>query len=272
MDEFTEKEQLEMLRAWWSEYGNYVIGGIVVGVAIIVGLSQYRSQTTATQTEASTTYETVVEAVANGSLEEAEAAATELYEKYASTVYPAQARLAMARLYMDNGRDEDAAKSLQVLVGGGSDSELRLVARMRLAKIYLYQGKAQEVIDLLSNVDEGAFTARYSEAIGDAHVALGQFNDAQEAYLRAIADDPKLPTVDRVLVQMKIDDLPEAVAVVDASASIAPAASSAEVAPPAGEVANDAADSDDTADNGAAAETAADPASDETGTTIGDAQ
>jgi predicted negative regulator of RcsB-dependent stress response len=209
VEELTEKEQLEEMRAWWSEYGNYVMGGIVVGIALMVGIGQYRSSTENTQIEASALYESVFEAVADGKTEDAEAAASELYDDYASTVYPAQARLAMARLYMDKGRDKDAADALSSLVDAEPESELGLIARLRLAKVLLYQDKPLEVIDLLSNLDDSAFTPRYSEVIADAHVMLGQYSDARDAYLLAMADSATMPTVDRVLVQMKFDDLPE---------------------------------------------------------------
>jgi len=209
VEDLTEKEQIEEMRAWWSEYGNYVMGGIVVGIALMVGIGQYRSSTENTQIEASALYETVFEAVADGKAEGAEAAASELYFDYASTVYPAQARLAMARLYMDKGRDKDAADSLSSLVDAEPDSELGLIARLRLAKVLLYQDKPLEVIDLLDNLEDSAFTPRYSEVIADAHVMLGQYSDARDAYLLAMADSATMPTVDRVLVQMKFDDLPE---------------------------------------------------------------
>ena len=45
------------------------------------------------------------------------------------------------------------------------------------------------------------------------------WDDAREAYLRAMADNATNPTVDRVLLQMKVDDLPEVVeAVAETSA------------------------------------------------------
>jgi len=209
VDDLSEKEQIEKMREWWSEYGNYVIGGIVVGVALLVGIAQYRASTENAQTQASALYESVFEAATEGEVDEAEAAASDLYENYEATVYPAQARLAMARLYMDKGRDQDAADTLQTLVNSEPESELGLIARLRLAKVLLYQDKAQEVVDLLSNTTATAFTARFNEALGDAYVALGQYADAKDAYFVAMADNAAMPTVDRVLVQMKVDDLPE---------------------------------------------------------------
>lgn len=211
MNDLSEKEQIEQMRAWWSEYGNYVIGGIVVGIGLMVGVGQYRSHTESTQTDASALYETMFEAVAEGDTEEAEAAATDLYTNYGTTVYPSQARLAMARHYMDKGRDQDAADALRAIVDAEPDSELGLIARLRLAKVLLYQDKPLEVVDLLSSRTDSAFAARYSEALGDAYVSLGQYDDARDAYFLSMADSATMPTVDRVLVQMKVDDLPDTV-------------------------------------------------------------
>ena len=210
MDDLSEKEQIQQMRAWWSEYGSYVVGGIVVGIVLIVGFSQYRSNARTQQTEASILYETLFDAVADGDTNDAEVAAADLYTNYASTVYPSQARLAMARMYMDKGRDQDAADALRAIFDQEPGSELGLIARLRLAKVLLYQDKAGDVVELLSGRTESAFAARYSEALGDAYVSLGMHDDAREAYLLAIADSAAIPTVDRVLVQMKIDDLPEA--------------------------------------------------------------
>lgn len=197
------------MRAWWSDYGNYVIGGVVVGVAIMVGIGQYRSHTVQKETEASGLYETVFESVSGGDLEAAESAAADLFADYGSTVYPNQARLALARLYMDKGRDQDAANALRTVIAEEPDSEIGLVARLRLAKVLIYQNDASGVVELLKGVDAGAFMARYSEALGDAYVMLREYADARDAYLVAMSDNAARPTVDRALVQMKLDDLPD---------------------------------------------------------------
>lgn len=212
MNDLSEKEQIEQMRAWWSEYGNYVMGGIVVGIGIMVGIGQYRSHMESTQTEASGIYETVVGAVADGNVEEAEAAARELFEDYDATAYPAQARLALARLYMDKGRDQDAADALQAVVDEYPDSEIGHVARLRLSKVLIYQNNPQAVVDLLNDVGDSAFAARFGETLGDAHVLLGNYDDARDAYLLAMSDNASRPTVDRALVQMKLDDLPQVAA------------------------------------------------------------
>jgi len=220
----SEKEQIEAMRDWWRENGRFVIGGIVLGVGILVGWNQWKEYRLTARLEASARYETLANQVSGGMVDAAEANAKELYENYASTSYAALARLAMARLYMDRGRDQDAADTLEALLAIRGGTETQMVGRLRLAKIYLYQEKPQEVVDLLSGFEDTAFAARYDELLGDAHAALGQIPDAAAAYARAMADDPRAPTVNRSLIQMKIVDLPDDEPALEEAASEEPAA------------------------------------------------
>lgn len=209
VEDLSEKEQLEVMRTWWQENGRYVIGGIVLGIALLAGWNYWQSGKRTAQLEASALYETLLENVASGSVEPAESTAASLYDKYGATPYAAQARLALARLYMDKGRDQDATVVLRALLDSRGNAQLKPVARLRLARVLLYQEKAAEAIELLSGQADSAFSARFNEVLGDAYVALGRFDEAAEAYAVAISDDPTKLTVDRTLVQMKINDLPE---------------------------------------------------------------
>ena len=209
MEDLSEKEQLDAMRTWWSENGTYVIGGIVVGILIIFGLNQYRSSIAEAEIAASTLYEDVMFAAGRENLDAAEEAAAKLYADFDASPYAAQARLAMARIYMDNARDQDAADALTALIESNPDGELAMVGRVRLAKILLYQNKADEVIALARDHSDNAFSSRLNEVLGDAYVSLERYAEAEAAYIAALNDNPQAPTVDVSLVQLKINDLPE---------------------------------------------------------------
>ena len=51
------------------------------------------------------------------------------------------------------------------------------------------------------------FSGRYNEVRGDIHVALGNPDSARLAYAQALTTGDS-EMIDRVLVQMKLDDLP----------------------------------------------------------------
>jgi predicted negative regulator of RcsB-dependent stress response len=208
-DLISEKEQIEQLRSWWSEYGGYVIGGLGLGIALLAGLNYYTNSKLEAQLEASVLYESLTQQVVSGSLEAAEAVADELSMDYASTSYAAQAQFAMARLYMDKNRDQDAADALSAIIASDADEELKLVARARLARVLLYQNKAQEVVDMLEGQESEAFGPVYQELLGDAYYALGRVEDAQVAYQNVMLNPLSRDLVDQQLVQWKALDLPE---------------------------------------------------------------
>jgi len=230
----SEKEQIEEIKAWWSEYGRYVIAGVVITVGLLVGYNQYQDNKLAAQREASVLFETLTEHVDKGDLERAEQVAGELENDYANTAYAPQSKLAMARLYMDKNRDQDAVDVLTELINLRGNREIRHVGRARLARILLYQDKPEEVIALLEDQDAPAFAARYAESLGDAWALLGDVDKAAEAYRAALADTSQ--SVNRNLVQMKLADLPRARASTPAAEDTAEdSAAGSEAQAPAGE-------------------------------------
>lgn len=208
MNDLTEKEQLDELRAWWAENRWMVIGGVALGIAIIAGIKMRGSHEMETALKASSQYEALLEEVAAERTDPARTIADTLFDEYQDTVYADQARLAMARLYMDRGRDADAADVLRPLAMDRGDEPMQLVARLRLARILLYQEKPDEVLEFLKVPKDSAFAARYNEVIGDAHFALGDFDKAAESYNAVLADERGQQTVDVALVRMKLGDLP----------------------------------------------------------------
>ena len=196
------------MRAWWSDYGFYVIGGIVLGAAALFAINYYQSSVREAQIQASALYDTLTDHVVDGRVDAAESVAGQIAADFGDSAYAPQAHLALARLYMDQNRDQDAADTLRELLAGNADDMFKQIARIRLGKILLYQDKADEVIELLDTEHSQAFAARYSEVLGDAYSKLSRFDDAREAYQRALAETNQAATIDQSFVQLKLLDLP----------------------------------------------------------------
>lgn len=208
-DLLSEKEQIEQIRTWWSEYGNYVIGGVLAGAIGLFGYNYYQNSQMNARLEASALYESMTNYVVSGDLERAVSTTSQLETEYGSTVYASQAKLAMGRLYMDRNRDQDAVDVLRALIDSDAGEELKDVARARVARILLYQDKAQDAVDLLEGRDSVAFGAIFSELLGDAYHALGRIEDAEAAYRSALMNPMAQSTIDQEFVQWKVLDLPQ---------------------------------------------------------------
>ncbi|HNP37265.1 MAG TPA: tetratricopeptide repeat protein [Woeseiaceae bacterium] len=208
-DLLSEKEQIEKLRGWWSSYGAYVVAGIVLGALALFGINYFQSSNTEAELEASALYDELSDDVVDGDLDAAEVVTDQLRSNHADSAYTAQAMLALARLYMDQNRDQDAADQLRALLASPAIPEFKDVARLRLAKLLLYQNKADEVLTLLEGVpDDGAFAARFAEAKADAYVALDRPDEARSAYERALSEPSQQATINQAFVQLKLLDLP----------------------------------------------------------------
>lgn len=202
MDEYlSEKEQIQKIRQWWKENGLYIIAGLVLGVAGLAGWNYWQAWQTRQAEAASLAYADLARAVEGGDRAAAEAGFAALGADYARTPYMDQARLMMARLYVETGEPEQAATQLRAVVDTTGDPELEQVARLRLARVLLALGRHDEALGLLAPADAGAFAARYHEARGDILADRGDAPAAAEEYDAALAADDG--TVDRGLVQMK---------------------------------------------------------------------
>lgn len=212
MDEYlSEKEQIEKLRGWWSDNGSWVIAGIALGVALLVGWNGWQGYVTRRAEEASALYTQLAALSVKGDLAGAERdqaldIGQRLKSGFAATPYDEQGALALARINVDAGFLDEAAAELDYVLNQSDDPELAMVARVRLARIRLQQDRLDDAAAVLAVEDAGAFKARVAELRGDIAHARGDLGAARAAYEEALAGTDS-GVVNRVYVQMKLDDL-----------------------------------------------------------------
>lgn len=207
----TDEETLENLRQWWDDNGRFVIGGLVIGVAGLVGWQQWGAWQTRTAEDASRIYTAMSSAAQAGRRNEAGELAETLVSEFGRTPYADQAGLVMAQLHMDANDPRAAAGVLRELMERTRDAELRTVAALRLARVLHHDGDADGALAALRRVEGDAFAARAAEIRGDVLAMRGDIEAARDAYQRAL-DAPDLGLIDSGLVRIKRDDLPVSMA------------------------------------------------------------
>ncbi len=205
-DLLSEKEQLEQIRAWWQEYGWYLLGGVVLGAAMLYGKFQYDDYRASASEAAGTLYDELRLSVNDDADAETLALLEQLREEYPSSPYTDQAGLLMAVMHLQNGSPRQAIEALEYTLENTNDDYLAMVARTRIARLLVSTGRNDEALAILDAVEPGSFSARFSEIRGDIYFSQGDPENARTAYLEALNSD-QLDLVDRGLIQMKIDDL-----------------------------------------------------------------
>ena len=189
MEEYlSEKEQWEWVKAQVRENGPAVILALALAAAGLYGWRRWQEHLDAGRLEAGAKYTQMVQALEAHDRSRALQLLGELERDHARSAYTDQAKLLAARLYVTDGSLERAAGELEAVAGQSKDRELALVARLRLARVQIAQGRPDAALATLDAVTPGAFGARYHEVRGDAYYAKGdkaaalkEYRSAQEA-------------------------------------------------------------------------------------------
>jgi predicted negative regulator of RcsB-dependent stress response len=217
----SDKEQWEQIRTWVRENGLWIVAGVGLAAAGLQGWRWWQGHLDQRGVKASAAYTRMIEAMEKGDRSQAFVRLGELERDYPSSPYADQAKLLAARVYVEGNELDKAAQELATVMNHSRDHELALVARMRLARIEIAQGKPDAALATLNAVEPGAFAARYHEVRGDAWYAKGDRPAALKEY-RSAAGSPDLG--DAALLDLKIADLAADAPVASAAPASAPAA------------------------------------------------
>ncbi len=207
-DTFDDNEQIQKLKEWWDAYGTYLLIGLVLVLGSFFGWQFWQQYQQSQAESAAMLYEQYLEA-RQEPLElrvvEAESALEQLDSNYRGSSYQVFSLLYRAQDAVDQADYGQAASYLQQAVEGARASELRNVARVRLARVQQQLGDVDAALTTLRAVSGDGFRAQAAEIQGDILLAQNDRDGAREAYERAmeLAGD----MMDTSLLQLKLADL-----------------------------------------------------------------
>lgn len=204
----TEEEQVEALRKWWAENAKSIIFGVLLGLGTIFGWRQWRDYHTHQAEEASQRYQEMIIALRdqNKSAKAVEVA-NSIIDDYGSTTYALFAKLALAKLAVDQDDYDSAATHLRWSLQNSEQESLTHLIRLRLARVLAAQEKYSEAIELLNQGETGQFGATYDELRGDILKLQGDSIAARSAYQEALVKQRDALQGDISVLEMKLNDL-----------------------------------------------------------------
>ena len=212
VDEFlSEREQAEQLKKWLRENLIWLIAGVALTLGGYFGFRWWESREASRSIEAGQRFSAMLDAIGSGKREDGLRIAAEVTGEYADTPYADQATLVLARLDVDSGNLASAGTRLEMVAQDSKDPDLRVVARLRLARVQLAEGRYDDALKSLDAVATPSVDARVLELRGDVKLAQGDKAAALDNWRKAEAAATANPTsgaqVDTELLQLKIDEL-----------------------------------------------------------------
>ncbi len=206
---FEEQEKIEGLKAWWSAYGSTILLAAAVFTAALAGnrLWDYYKREQAQQ--AADLYTVLQQQVekSNDAVKIKDAASL-LTEGFSGSGYASRAALIAARASVEAGDAQSAKDMLQWILDHADESEIKDLARLRLAGIWLDENQYDQAIALLNERHGAPFTGLYADLRGDALAASGKTSEARSAYQQAL-DHLGGQGAYQNIIEMKMDALRE---------------------------------------------------------------
>lgn len=203
----TEDEQLEALKKWWAENGVSIVAGVVIGIAAIFGWRGWQSHQQAMAEAASLLYTETIVNIRQNNNTKAREAADRILAEYGSTGYAAFAALLLAKLDVEENKNEAALAQLQWVLDNAGQEGLKHLARIRMGRVYLAMHQPEKALETLDVASQGEFAASYEELKGDIYVQLNQPEKARTAYQLALAESSGPAGDDNTYLQLKLDDI-----------------------------------------------------------------
>lgn len=202
----TEDQQVESLKQWWAKNARSTIVALIVGLGIILGGRAWVDYKDAQSDAASVLYQSMLTAMKDGKSDAALEQGARILGQYESTPYATLAALASAKVKLDQGDAVAARTQLQWVLDHGKPQEMVNIARLRMARVLMESGEAQQALTLLGTEPPAGFVVAYKELEGDLYRTLGQIDNARTAYRSAMAAlTPQARN--RAELQMKLDDV-----------------------------------------------------------------
>ncbi|WP_249977405.1 YfgM family protein [Vreelandella olivaria] len=207
----SEEEQLDVVKRWWKENGTSLIAGAVLAAAGVFGWNAWQNYQEGQSEAASVRYQQLVNMTAGNALNEDQLAnarelISEINDDYGRTLYAELALLLDARLAVQQGNLADAKSALEQVTNNSSRRYVQSLAWLRLARIEVADGNPDVALNLLDEPITDSLAAQQADIRGDAYAALGETEQAREAWQTALelAQHRNQPLYG---VQLKLDDL-----------------------------------------------------------------
>jgi len=206
VSDYSEAEQLEQAKSWLKANAIWIIAGIAIGAGGLAGWRWYQDRRDTQAEAASARYEELVDAFSRRDNVRGTTLLEELNREYAWTPYASLGTLIAARVQVEANELDKAAASLKSVMDNAKDDELKMVARLRLARVQSALGKHDEALNLLKVDNPGEFAPRLADARGDVLLAKGDRDGALREYTaaRASGNDGR---IDVDMLDLKIRDL-----------------------------------------------------------------
>jgi len=202
----TEEEQLDEIKKWWNRYSNIILVSVSIVLLAIAGYKYWNMHQEKMRQQASNAYEYMMVAFSNKDDKKIQAYANQLINESSDTIYAEVAHMALAKLYILNGKSSKAKEQLEIVASSSTMPALQQVAKIRAARLLLSEQKYTTALDTLKPVIDSSYLPVINELKGDIYAATGKYPQAIASYRKAIGETQS-QGIGNLFLEMKTNEL-----------------------------------------------------------------
>lgn len=182
----TEEEQVEAIKKWWMKYGNQLMWGAAIVLAIYSGFQWFSYRENKIKTSASVSFQQLMFADKDQDPSIREAKLADIKANFSKTVYADAADLLKVPTLINNNQLGQAKTLLKDLLAKKPNEMITMVAKLRLARVYYAEKEMSEALALIASLESTPYAKEALELKGDIFGFQGKKQMAKDAYQKAI--------------------------------------------------------------------------------------
>jgi predicted negative regulator of RcsB-dependent stress response len=180
-----EQEQLDALKAFWNKQGNLITWLLVLVLGGFAAWNGWQYWQRDQALKSAALFEELDRAALVGDAEKTGRVFADIKERYPRTAFAAQAGLTNAKVQIDKSQLDAAKASLNWVADNAQEDEIKVVARLRLAGVFVDAKQFDEALKTLDAIKTPGFEALVADRRGDVQAAQGKPAEARSSYQSA---------------------------------------------------------------------------------------
>ena len=182
-----ENEQVDALKRFFVENGKALAVGVILGIGALVGWRYWSSHQEDGARETSQGYQAALAQVKAG--DPATYTAAEKFAAGEKNTYGAFAAMELAQKFVDANQLDKAEQQLQTALAAASESHLKSVISLRLARIQLQLKQPDAALKSLEGIKGEGWSAIVDDLRGDILLSKGDKQGAKAAWQAGVKSD-----------------------------------------------------------------------------------
>ena len=185
MSNAVDKEQIDLLKKFWRDYGKMLLIAVVIGLVIGSAWRYWHGRIHHHRSAASEYYQQYLAAQSSKDIKQSRALAKVLRSSYADTPYAVSTAFWQAKIAVNHKNYSGAREALLWVIQHGHMPVDIAVARLRLARVNMQVKQYDQALLELKRVTLATFVPIAEKLTGDIYRQQGDHKRALTAYQKA---------------------------------------------------------------------------------------